>query len=73
MDNSNMDTVRAFAASFDAPKLDLLVCNAGIMNTSFALSDDGHGVVLELSQCGLGSHPKMERGMNAFLLLLTIK
>ena len=41
MDNGDLSTVYSFASQLDAAKLDLLVCNAGIMNTPFALSKDG--------------------------------
>ena len=34
----DLSTVATFAASYAAPALDVLICNAGIMNTPFALS-----------------------------------
>ena len=34
----DLSSVSAFAASYSHPTLDLLICNAGIMNTPFALS-----------------------------------
>ena len=34
----DLSSVAAFAAAYTQPTLDVLICNAGIMNTPFALS-----------------------------------
>ncbi len=34
----DLSSVAAFAAAYPLPTLDVLICNAGIMNTPFALS-----------------------------------
>ena len=41
MDMNDLASVRAFASSFAEPVLNVLVNNAGIMNTPFALTKDG--------------------------------
>ena len=41
MDMNNLSSVRAFAAEFAPSTLQLLILNAGIMNTPFALTNDG--------------------------------
>lgn len=41
MDMNDLSTVRSFAAAYSKPALHLLVLNAGIMNTPFALTADG--------------------------------
>ena len=34
----DLSSVESFAAAYDPPAVDVLICNAGIMNTPFALS-----------------------------------
>ena len=48
MDNATLSTVQSFAASFDAPQLDLLVCNAGGLDDH--IQDPLHRVFLPTTE-----------------------
>ena len=41
LDLASLVSVSAFCASLDAPRIDVLVCNAGLMSPGYASTDDG--------------------------------
>lgn len=76
VDMATLDTVKSFAATFDAPKLDLLVCNAGIMNTPFAVSSDGYEMQYQVNHLShfLLTHlllPKLQAAPSARVIFLS--
>jgi NAD(P)-dependent dehydrogenase (short-subunit alcohol dehydrogenase family) len=52
MDLNSLSTVYAFASAYPEPVLNLLVNNAGIMNTPFAMSDDGIEAQYQVNHLG---------------------
>jgi len=76
MDNAVLSSVKSFASSFDAPKLDLVVCNAGIMNTPFAISSDGYEMQYQVNHLAhfLLTHlllPKLRASGNARVIFIS--